>query len=125
VVKTECTLLSVGRAMDTDIHDFSQVLPGMRSTHCEQEDCVRLVSEGGCFYYVRSLNCYFSEVGTPAPCFERGRTPAGDVFACINPRCAQVDIFAAFPWSPFWPRFADIGLYRVQGLRRTAAASGE
>jgi hypothetical protein len=129
VVKTECTLLSVGSTMDTDIHDFSQVLPGMTFTHCEQEDCVRLVAEGGCFYYLRSLNCYLVEGGTPPACREHGRTPAGDVFPCLHPRCAQleqdlelatveertVDTRPVFP--PSRPRWVDIGLYRVLGVK--------
>jgi hypothetical protein len=139
-VNKDCTLLSFGRPMDTDIHDFAQVLPGMASTHCEQDDCVRIASEGGCLYYLRSLSCYFSEVRTPSECLERGRTPAGDLFACIDPRCARlesalelstveertVDLYAVFhglPDRPQWPRVVDIGLYRVLGVRKTAAVT--
>ena len=141
-VNTECTLLSVGRLMDTDIHNFSQVLPGMTTAHCEQEDCVRRVSDAGCFYYLRSLNCYFAEVETPPECQDRGRTPAGDLFACIDPECARlehalerspveertVDMYALFHGlaeQPQWPRTADIGLYRVLGVRKAAANGDE
>jgi hypothetical protein len=137
VVNPECTLLFVGRSMDTDIHDFAQVLPGMTTLHCEQDECVRLVSRGGCFYYVRSINCHYSEVRTPPECRESGRTPAGDLFACLDPRCVQletalqlapveertVDVHAAFhgsPGRPQWPRSAEIGLYKVLGLRPSA-----
>lgn len=139
VVNPDCALLFVGRPMDTDIHNFRQVLPAMEMIHCEEVDCVDRVSRGGCFYYLRNLNCFYDEVLTPPECFENGRTPAGDVFACIDPRCAQlervlelspveertVDLYAAFrgnPRFPRWPRNVNIALYKVQGIRESATA---
>ena len=135
VVNRDCTLLAFGRTMDTDIHNFEQVLPGMTVVRCEQEDCVGIASAGGCFYYLRDLSCYFAEDVTPPECIERGRTPAGDLFACIDPRCAQleralelspveertVDLYAVFnglPDRPQSPRIVDIGLYRVIRAKR-------
>jgi hypothetical protein len=135
VVNRQCVLLSLGRSMDTDIHDFGQVLPGMPILRCEQEDCVGIVSRGGCFYYVRNLNCFFREAQTPPECLARGRTPAGDLFACMDPVCVRlekalelspveertVDLYAVFhdlPGRPQWPRNVDIGLYKVLGVRR-------
>jgi hypothetical protein len=131
-VKTGCTLLSVGRPMDTDICDFAQVVPGMKTMRCEFEDCARLVSDGGCFYYLRSLNCFHAEAGLPAQCLARGRTPEGDLVPCMDPRCVELEralaleaveertvdfrnVFHGLPHS--WPDFADIGLYRVIGAR--------
>ena len=128
-----CALLAVGRNMDTDICDLSQVLPGMPTIHCEQEDCERIVSEGGCFYYLRALNCFYAPLRLPPECRERGRTPAGDHFACMDPRCTELErnlvlspveertvavrgVFHGPPDS--WPEVADIGLYRVTGINR-------
>jgi hypothetical protein len=134
-VKTDCALMFVSRPMDTDIHDFGQVLPGITRIHCEQEDCAGIAARDGCFYYLRSLNCFFAEVETPRECVERGRTPAGDLFACMDPRCVQlektlelepieertVDLYAVFhgyPQRPQWPRNVDIGLFKVLGARK-------
>jgi hypothetical protein len=134
VVNQHCALMFVGSTMDTDIHDFAQVLPGMDMIRCERDDCVRAASQDGCFYYLRSLNCYFSESVISTDCFDRGRTPAGDLMPCLRPRCADleealelspleektVDVYAAFrgdPRWPRWPRSADIGLYKVLGVR--------
>ena len=134
VVNSECTLLSVGRSMDTDIHNFEHVLPGMKVIPCEHYDCVRAVSPGGCFYYVRNLNCYFNEIRTPSDCVDRGRTATGDVYACLDPHCGQLEkalelspveertvdfegVFYDSRERPHWPRQADIGLYKVLGVR--------
>jgi hypothetical protein len=131
-VQRDCALMFVGSTMDTDIHDFGQVLPGMPMIRCEQEDCLRVASHGGCLYYLRNINCYSSAPVSPPECVERGRTPAGDLFPCLDPRCVQlerslelspieertVDLYAAFRGSakwPRWPRKVDIGLYRVMG----------
>jgi hypothetical protein len=134
-VITGCTLLSYGRSMDTDIHDFGQVLPGMRVIRCEQEDCVSAARRGGCLYYLRSLNCFHFEWQTPAECLERGRTPAGDLFACMEPQCARLEstldltlveertvdlqaVFHGLPERPQWPRTVDIALFKVVGVRQ-------
>lgn len=125
-VRSGCTLMALGGQNDTDLTDFAEVLPGMSLVRCEQDDCVRAASRGGCLYYLRSLRCFFRERWTPLPCVERGRTAAGDVFSCMDPRCVRieqelelslveernVDVHAAFP-DPRFPRTADIGLYRV------------
>jgi len=138
IVNTECTLLWFWGPMDTDIHDFGQVLPGMPSIHCDRDDCERSVSAGGCFYYVRSLNCYSGEGQMPAECLARGRMPSGDRAPCMDPRCVRleralalstieertVDLYAVFhgvPEQPPRPRSVDIGLFQVLGVRETGA----
>jgi hypothetical protein len=135
VVNTDCTLMAFGRNMDTDIHNFAQVLPAMGMARCEQEDCVAVAARGGCVYYLRSLSCYFFDPVVPPECLERGRTPSGDHFPCIDPQCARlerelelapveertVNLFAVFnglPERPQSPRFVDIGLYRVVRAKR-------
>lgn len=126
-VKQGCSLLSLGAREDTDLCDFSQVLPGMRFVRCEHEDCLRIASESGCYYYLRSLNCFYRKGGTPLQCRERGRTASGDHLPCMDPRCVQiesalglslveerrVDVHGAFP-DIAYPRTADLGLYRVR-----------
>jgi hypothetical protein len=105
----------------------------MRWIHCEQEDCERIVPDGGCFHYLRSLNCFYDPLGHPPECRERGRTPAGHHFACMDPRCTELErklelsaveertvtmrgVFHGPANS--WPEVADIGLYRVIGVKR-------
>lgn len=130
-VEPGCALLSVGRRRDTDIQELGQIVPGMRSVHCEHDDCIRIASEGGCFYYVRSVNCFFFESGTPLACRLYGETSTGSVAECLDARCARierelvlapleertVDVDAAFP-DPQMPQTATIGVYRVLGVRR-------
>jgi hypothetical protein len=135
----DCALLFVGSTMDTDIHNFEQVLPGMPMVHCESRDCVDLVSDGGCFYYLRNLNCFFSESEIPRECFEHGKTPDAGCAKCLRPRCRDlerslrlssvdertVDVYAAFRGDPRWPRWpkkADIALYKVLGVRTPTAS---
>ncbi len=132
-VKKECTLLVVGRPMDTDICNFGQVLPGMTIVHCEKEDCVRLAAEDRCFYYLRSLNCFYAEAEVATHCEERTQSATGRILPCTDPRCMELerklrlsavdvrtvafkDVFFGSPNS--WPERADIGLYHVTGVNR-------
>ena len=141
-VRRECKLLALGRPMDTDIHDFAQVLPGITMHYCEREDCLAAAAAGGCVYYLRSLNCFFSEIQAPPQCIERGRTATGDILPCLDPRCAELEktlllapveerttdvhpVFHGPPGHPQWPRVADIALFEVNGVREPQAAARE
>jgi hypothetical protein len=126
IVDTRCTLLSFEPQVDSDIRHFSQVLPGMTTIQCERQDCARLASEDGCFFFLRPIGCYSFESGTRPECLEHGRP----TLPCIQPRCFQlegelqlsaieehtVDAEAMFGNSPWLPKKLDIGLYRVDGV---------
>ncbi len=138
VVKTECKLVWVGRNMDTDIHSFEQILPGMEGIRCDQRDCLADIAKGGCFYYMRGLNCFHSDEPTAPECEQRGKTPSGGYFDCIIPECVRVetalhldlieqrtvDVHSVWnyehghPTDPHYPIEADVGLYRVTGVKR-------
>src|SRR5262249_55243132 len=136
VVDTACELVWVGRSMDTDMHDFADVLPGIEGIRCQERDCLADVAKGGCFYYIRGLNCFYSPMGTKPNCVRIGKSSVGGYMDCIDPQCARiessleldlveqrtVDVLTVYndrgrPHSSF-PMEADIGLYRVLGLKR-------
>jgi hypothetical protein len=137
VVKTECKLVWVGRSMDTDIHNFEDVVPGMEGIRCQERDCLADIAKGGCFYYMRGLNCFFSETRTKRECLQEGKTPTGGYLECIDPECVRVetslrlelveqrtvDVHTVWnyerrtPFDPHFPLAADVALYRVIGLK--------
>ena len=61
IVARDCTLMTFNSnpssipASDVDLHDFRQVVPGMRVLDCRSTDCVAAASNGGCFYVVASI----------------------------------------------------------------------
>jgi hypothetical protein len=126
VVEPECTLLAFGRQMDSDFHDFRQIVPGTHWVRCENQDCAQTRIDSECVYYLRSLNCYNAEKAT-GRCLDQGSQPEGDRSSCLDPRCARLegslalsvveerttDLHAAFR-NDVWPHFVDIGLYRVE-----------
>jgi hypothetical protein len=132
----ECELVWVGRAMDTDIHDFADVLPELEGIRCQERDCLADIAKGGCFYYMRGLNCFYSPEETKPECVRHGKTSSGGYMDCIDPECARiesslqldlveqrtVDVLSIYndrgEPDPFFPIAADIGLYRVLGLKR-------
>lgn len=138
VVKEECELVWVGRSMDTDIHNFAEVLPGIEGIRCQQRDCLADIAKGGCFYYMRGLNCFYSEEPTKPECIQHGKTSTGGYMDCIDPDCVRVetsleldlveqrtvDVHAVWnyergtPPDPHFPFAADVGLYRVVGLKK-------
>jgi hypothetical protein len=116
---------------------FADVVPGMETIQCQQSDCVAAVAAGGCFYYMRGLNCFFSEAPTKAECLQRGKTPSGGYLDCIDPECIRmetelqldlveqrtVDAHAVWNYEhgnradPHFPVEADVALYRVAGIK--------
>jgi hypothetical protein len=138
IVKSECQLVWVGRRMDTDIHNFEDVVPGMKGIQCQERDCLADIAKGGCFYYMRGLNCFYSEEPTKRECLQHGKTSTGGYMDCIDPQCVQVetslelelveqrtvDVHSIWnyergtPPDPHFPIAADVGLYRVVGLKR-------
>lgn len=130
-VATACPLMTfntIGGA-DVDIHDFRQVVPGVRVLNCTQTDCLAELSSGGCFYYVRSAACYFHETGIPRECVATGMNAAGDRLPCLNERSAAfersvelqpvavrtIDIRATFAdRTPNYPEKAEVGLFLVR-----------
>lgn len=137
-VAKECKLVWFGRSMDTDIHNFEDVLPGMEGIRCQERDCLADIATGGCFYYMRGLSCFYSQERTKPECLQHGRTSAGGYFDCIDPECARVerslelelveqrtvDVMSVFSTGhgtvpdPYFPLAADVGLYRIVGLKR-------
>jgi hypothetical protein len=137
VVETECKLVWVGRNMDTDIHNFEDVVPGMEGIRCQDRDCLADIAKGGCFYYMRGLNCFYSETPTKPECQSQGKTHTGGYLDCIDPECVRVetslrldlleqrtvDVHTVWnyergtPPDPHFPVAADIALYRVIGLK--------
>ena len=133
VVKKDCRLVWVGRSMDTDIHNFQDVVPEMEGIRCQERDCLADIAKGGCFYYMRGLNCFYSEAPTKPECLQRGKTPTGGYLDCIDPECVRVetslqlelieqrtvDVHSVWnyehgqPPDPHFPVEADVGLYRV------------
>jgi hypothetical protein len=140
VVNRECRLVWVGRARDTDLHNFDQVLPGMRGIQCQQSDCLAEVKGDGCFYYMRGLNCFSWDGHLPPACLETGSTPSGAYFDCILPECRRVErslklskveertVDVRTAWDirkedASYPFLAKLGLYRIDGLAPTAAVT--
>ena len=134
VVDTECKLVWVGRNMDTDIHNFEDVVPGMEGIRCQERDCLAEIAKGGCFYYMRGLNCFYSETPTKLDCLREGKTPTGGYLACIDPECVRVetalqldlveqrtvDVHTVWNYDhgagePHYPLAADVALYSVVG----------
>ena len=137
VVEKNCKLVWVGRNMDTDIHDFEDVVPGMEGVRCPQTDCLAEVARGGCFYYMRGLNCFYSETPTKPECRAEGKTPGEGYWDCIDPDCVRVegslqldlveqrtvDVHSVWNYEhdnadPHFPLQADVALYRVVGMKR-------
>jgi hypothetical protein len=137
-VREECKLVWVGRSMDTDIHNFEDVVPGMEGIRCQERDCLADIAKGGCFYYMRGLNCFYSEELTKPECRQHGKTSSGGYMDCIDPECVRVETSLELdlveqrtvdvqsiwnyergtPPEPHFPIAADVGLYRVVGLKR-------
>jgi hypothetical protein len=138
IVKKECELVWVGRSMDTDIQNFADVLPGIEGIRCQERDCLADIAQGGCFYYMRGLNCFYSEEPTKLQCREHGKTSTGGYMDCIDPECVRVetslelelveqrtvDVHAVWnyergmPPTPHFPFAADVALYRIVGLKK-------
>jgi hypothetical protein len=134
VVNTECPLLFVSRPLDTDIHDFGQVLPGIRRSIATRTIASTACS-GGCFYYLRSLNCFFAEarhlwIASSAVGQQRGPLSIWTRAACTsneswssNPLEERtVDLYAVFhghPDRPQWPQRHRLQA-KVLGVRGTA-----
>jgi hypothetical protein len=127
VPQAACALMTFNAiGSDIDIHDFGQVVPGVKILDCRRIDCVSELSNGGCVYYVRSAACYLNESGVPAACAEGGVTETGDRLACMNERCASfeksvelqpvetrtIDIRNTF--NTDWRYPAEVGLFRVR-----------
>ena len=124
-----CTLIAFKPESDIDIHDFGQVVPGMRVLDCATSGCLAELSVGGCFYYVRSVTCYFHPAGVPPACAVAGITERGDHLGCMNERSASfersvelepVEVRTIDIWNTFaeasrnYPQRAEIGLFRVR-----------
>ncbi len=126
VPAADCTLMTLSAIVpqDIDIHDFGQVVPGVRILDCRRADCVAALSRGGCFYYVRSAAAYFHPAGVPASC-----AAVGASLACLNEPSASfeksvelqpvdlrtIDLLHTFPdrWQNY-PARAEVGLFRVR-----------
>jgi len=129
VPMSECTLLAFNSnvACDADIHDFTAVVPGMKVLDCRQNDCLAALGRGGCFYYVRSVACYYHEENIPPGC-SHGVTDGGDRLACLSPPIAaferevhltpvevrMIDVATTFAEiGERYPRTAEIGVFRA------------
>lgn len=129
-----CTLMAfnAGPFGDIDLHDFGQVVPGVRVINCNEEDCTAKV-ERKCLYYVRSAACYFHPAGLPQACAqlpvaagEARRVCLGEPAASFEARAALepverriVDLWETFgEYHGHYPRRAEIALFRVHPAGR-------
>jgi hypothetical protein len=121
-----CTLLTFNATVwgDIDLHDFGQVVPGVRVLDCRSVDCVAELRDGECVYYVRSAACYYHPAGVPPAC-----AAVGDPRKCMAPSCASfetsvelepielrtIDILSTFPDRRLnYPQHAEVGLFIVR-----------
>jgi hypothetical protein len=135
VAATECALMTFNANFvgDIDLHDFGQVVPGVRILDCRRVDCPGALSNGGCVYYVRSAACYYHPDGIPPVCAGAG---ARDVRVCMHDVCASferavaleavdvrmIDLLDVVPTARHYPDRAEVGLFRVRA--KGAAMSG-
>jgi hypothetical protein len=134
----DCALMAFKPTMDTDLHDFAQVVPHTRLIECNSTDCTKALIEGGCFYYVRSATCYFHADGQAAACAPTGNRSR----TCLSEPCEAFESSARLElvevrtldlWDTFgeshwnYPQWAEIGLFRVypKGLDRTGPVAEE
>jgi hypothetical protein len=140
-----CTLLTLNMDFvgDLDIHDFGQVVPGVRVLDCRRHDCLGALARGGCFYYIRSAACYYHVDGVPPECAMTGMLPDGDPLPCLNETSRRfeqslhldaietrtVDIYRSFQdRRRYSPLTAPVTLYRArtpQPIAPAAAGSPE
>jgi hypothetical protein len=129
---TNCTLMtfnSVVGAGDIDIHDFGQVVPGVKVIDCRRTDCAAAAGTDGCFYYVRSAACYYSDAGIAPGCEATGVSATRGRFACMDGLSAAfeqavdlqpievrtIDILQTFAdYRQNYPQKAEVGLFRVR-----------
>ncbi len=129
-VRSDCALLTVPPPRDDGIHDFAQVLPGMRVLDCRNEDCLGAARSDECVYYVRAAPCYLHQDGVPGECRNDGRWASGG--ACLVEACQllerqlalelvesrEVGLVETFvDHGGRYPRSATLGLFRVVGVR--------
>jgi hypothetical protein len=129
ILAADCTLLTFnhGAGGDRDLHDFAQVATDMPVLGCTETDCLDGLACGGCFYYVRSVACYFREGGVASECAS-GTTGAGDQADCLNETAASfersvkldpvevrtIDVLGTFAeFGRNYPPRVEIGLFRV------------
>lgn len=132
--RSDCVLMTFNSSVkaDADLHDFRQVVPGMRVHDCLSVDCAAAVSESGCFYYVRSVGGYFHPAGVPPGC-RAGATE--NLHDCLNKasaafesavRLEAVEVRTVDVWQTFaefsrnYPAHVEIGLFRVRPDERAA-----
>jgi hypothetical protein len=119
VPPTDCSLLTFTSLLsqDADLHDFGQVVPGMRTVDCVHRDCVREVAESRCAYYVRSAACFFRKRGPETCVGECGVTgPCAAFESAVETEpvdVRDVDLDRTFPATNY-PRSALVGLFRVR-----------
>lgn len=129
-----CSLMTLNAIAneDIDIHDFRQVVPGMRILDCHARDCLAELVQGGCFYYFRSAAVYFHADGLPPACVATGQLPTGDRLGCMNEASARfersvkldpvhlrtIDILPTFgDRAQSYPEKGEVGLFRVRAKR--------
>ena len=131
-----CTLATCDTSLvgDADIHDFAQVVPGVKVLACHGADCLTELSSDECVYYVRSVACYFHPAGVPLGCASAGIGAEGEGLGCLSERSASfersvelepvevrtLDVLGTFAASRRnYPQRAQIGLFRVRPKRVT------
>ncbi len=129
----ECSLLTCNRvpAQDADIHDFGDVVPEMKILDCWSEDCIAAVSGGGCFYYVRTVGCYFHSAKIPPSCVKTEDDPPVDPLLCLIPPLVTFETSVALqpievrtlqPLNTFtgsslsYPTKVQVGLFRAEPM---------
>jgi hypothetical protein len=74
-IMSRCTLLSIDPNSDRDVHDFRGALPSMRVIQCRDTECIKAVSMGGCFYYLRSAASLRWTSASEPDCTSEGSFP--------------------------------------------------